>query len=150
LKNFDRLDLNLLRTLVAIYDTGSVTLAGQRLALSQPATSHGLGRLREFFDDQLFVRSPQGLIPTSLAQSLVPAVNSFLDALQQSLTAPGPFDSQHSHLQLRLSLSDLGEITFLPKLVAHLRQAAPKVQIHNLSVALAEVRKALDSQQNRM
>ncbi len=61
--NFRHLDLNLLRVLVAVYRTGSVTAAGRQLALSQPATSNALARLRQFFGDELFVRSPRGLHP---------------------------------------------------------------------------------------
>lgn len=53
--NFRQLDLNLLRVLCAVYRCGSVTEAGRQLALSQPATSKALARLRTFFDDELFV-----------------------------------------------------------------------------------------------
>lgn len=52
--NFRQLDLNLLRVLVALHRTGSVTAAGQALALSQPATSHALAKLRHALDDELF------------------------------------------------------------------------------------------------
>jgi hypothetical protein len=61
--NFRQLDLNLLRVLCAIHRTGSVTEAGQQLALSQSATSNALARLRHCFGDALFVRSPSGLHP---------------------------------------------------------------------------------------
>ena len=59
--NFRQLDLNLLRVLAAIHRTGSVTAAGKALALSQPATSNALARLRDYFADDLFVRAPTGL-----------------------------------------------------------------------------------------
>ena len=49
--NFRQLDLNLLRVLAAVHRTGSVTLAGKTLSLSQPATSNALSRLRDFFAD---------------------------------------------------------------------------------------------------
>jgi Transcriptional regulator len=59
-----RFDLNLYRVLDAIYAEGSLTKAGRRLGLSQPATSHALARLREAFDDPLFIRSAHGMVPT--------------------------------------------------------------------------------------
>ena len=59
--NFRQLDLNLLRVMVAIHRTGSVTLAGKSLALSSPDTSNALARLRDSVDEELFVRSPTGL-----------------------------------------------------------------------------------------
>ncbi len=83
--NFRHLDLNLLRVLAAVYRTGSVTAAGQQLALSQPATSNALARLREFFGDELFVRSPRGLHPTRTAQRIAPAVIAHLQALETTV-----------------------------------------------------------------
>ena len=73
--NFRQLDLNLLRVLVAIHRTGSVTLAGKSLALSQPATSNALARLRDYFEDELFVRAPTGLKPTRLGEQLATDVH---------------------------------------------------------------------------
>ena len=72
--NFRQLDLNLLRVLAAIHRTGSVTAAGKALALSQPATSNALARLRDYFADDLFVRSPAGLKPTRLCERIAPDV----------------------------------------------------------------------------
>ena len=72
--NFRQLDLNLLRVLAAIHRTGSVTAAGKALALSQPATSNALARLRDYFQDDLFVRSPGGLQATRLCERLAPEV----------------------------------------------------------------------------
>ncbi|MFK7988224.1 MAG: LysR family transcriptional regulator [Sandaracinaceae bacterium] len=63
-------DLNLLRTLHALLDEGSVTRAARQLGVGQPATSHALGRLRELFDDPLFVRVGRGLRPTPRAEAL--------------------------------------------------------------------------------
>eukprot|EP01034_Spumella_vulgaris_P043474 gene43474-53997_t len=78
--NFRSLDLNLLRVLAAIHRTGSVTAAGKALALSQPATSNALARLRDYFADDLFVRSPAGLKPTRLCERIAPDVAAWLQA----------------------------------------------------------------------
>lgn len=63
------LDLNLLRALDALLDERSVTRAAARLSLTQPAVSGMLTRLRDAFNDPLFVRAPHGMMPTLRAQT---------------------------------------------------------------------------------
>ena len=143
--NFRRLDLNLLRVLAAIHASGSVTAAGRQLALSQPAVSHALARLREFFGDALFVRSPAGLHPTRLAERVVPAVVAHLRALEATLAETGGFDPATDPAHWRLSMSDLGEILFLPPLAAALRREAPRARVDNVGVPAQAVSSALES-----
>ena len=69
--NLRSLDLNLLTVFEAIYEIGTVSGAGGRLALSKSATSHALSRLREACGDELFVRAGQGLAPTPIASAHV-------------------------------------------------------------------------------
>ena len=68
--SIDHVDLNLLRVFNAIIEERSLTRAGQRLALSQPAVSYSLGRLRTLFDDPLFIRTRVGMQPTPIALEL--------------------------------------------------------------------------------
>lgn len=143
--NFRQLDLNLLRVLAAVYRTGSVTAAGQQLALSQPATSNALARLREFFGDELFVRSPRGLHPTHVAQRIAPAVIAHLQALESTVLSAEAFDPATSRVHWRLSLSDLGEILFLPPLAHVLRREAPNCALSNVAVAADQVSAALEA-----
>ena len=72
--NVSEIDLNLLRAFDAIATEGSVTVAGERIGLSQPAMSNALARLRALFDDPLFVRTPRGMRPTPFAQQLAQPV----------------------------------------------------------------------------
>ena len=143
--NFRQLDLNLLRVLVAIHRSRSVTAAGKALALSQPATSNALARLREFFGDELFVRSPAGLQPTRLCEQLAPAMQSQLLAMESLVLNHQPFSAQSSHRHWRLSLSDLGEILFLPRLTAALRGESPQASLSNVSVDASQVAAALEA-----
>ena len=55
------IDLNLLRTFVIVYRARSITRAAETLRLSQPAVSHALKRLRDHFDDPLFIRTRSGV-----------------------------------------------------------------------------------------
>ena len=66
----NRLDLNLLVALDALLTERSITVAAERICLSQPATSGALSRLREFFDDELLVRVGSKMQPTPLGESL--------------------------------------------------------------------------------
>jgi DNA-binding transcriptional LysR family regulator len=81
----DRMDLNLLVVFEAILRERSITRAGQRLGLSQPAMSHALNRLRHRMKDQLFVRSPQGMVPTPLGERLADPVRHALTELRSVL-----------------------------------------------------------------
>ena len=127
--NFRQLDLNLLRVLAAIHRTGSVTLAGKTLALSQPATSNALARLRDFFEDELFVRAPSGLKPTRLCEQLAPAVLAQLLALETLVTGHEEFDPASSTMTFRIGLSDDVEYSLLPTLLRALREEAPHIVI---------------------
>lgn len=145
--NFRQLDLNLLRVLVAVQATGSVTEAGKQLALSQPAASHALARLRQLLGDELFVRSPRGLQPTRLAERLAPEVAALLRALESTLSVSDEFHPAVSEASWRLSLSDLGEMMFLPALARAMRELAPLCHLSNNSVPAAEVSAALESRE---
>jgi DNA-binding transcriptional LysR family regulator len=144
-RSFAQLDLNLLRVLATLHRTGSVTAAGRLLALSQPAVSHALARLRMHFDDPLYVRARTGLKATPLAQRLAPAAIAQLRALETALGRGDAFDPAVDPVHWRLSMSDLGEILFLPPLAAALRAAAPNARLDNRSVPAAEVDAALEA-----
>jgi len=102
--NLRSLDLNLLTVFEAIYEVGGVSAAADRLALSQSATSHALSRLRDVCKDELFVRAPQGLSPTPVAQEMYPAINRALEALRESLAEASGFDPAQSKRNFRISI----------------------------------------------
>jgi DNA-binding transcriptional LysR family regulator len=145
--NFRQLDLNLLRVLCAIHRSGSVTEAGRQLAMSQPATSNALARLRRSFDDALFVRSPSGLHPTRLAQRIAPLVAAHLRDLEAGLASGEAFDPASGRVHWRLSLSDLGEMMFLPPLARVLRSESPHSRVSNGSVDAKQVSAALEARE---
>ncbi|GGX30941.1 transcriptional regulator [Pigmentiphaga litoralis] len=145
--NFRQLDLNLLRVLATIHRTRSVTAASKALSLSQPATSNALARLRHFFDDELFVRSPTGLKATRLCERVAPAVLAQLQALEIAVAGHDAFDPATSPMRWQMSMSDLGEMMFLPPLAAALRQQAPHAHLYNISVGAADVAAALDNRE---
>ena len=145
--NFRQLDLNLLRVLVAIHRTQSVTAAAKLLALSQPATSNALARLRTFFKDDLFVRTPGGLRSTRLCEVLAPVVTAQLKSMESTVAGLGQFEPATSDMRWRLSLSDLGEMMFLPPLAKALRERLPHARLANHSVLAEDVPKALEARE---
>ena len=145
--NFRQLDLNLLRVLAAIHRTRSVTAASKVLALSQPATSNALARLRAFFMDDLFVRTPDGLKGTRLCEQLAPAVIAQLQSMELAVAGLVEFDPLTSDMRWRLSLSDLGEMLFLPPLAMALRERLPNARLANISVPAEDVPKALEARE---
>ena len=100
--NFRTLDLNLLRVFDAVMAEGSLTRAAVALAMTQPAVSHALRRLREAVGQDLFVRVAHGVRPTPHAEALWPQVRASLATLRQAL-APGDFDPRRDAVQMRLA-----------------------------------------------
>ena len=132
--NSRTLDLNLLRMLVAMDATGSVSKSAELIGLSQPAASNALKRLRFATGDPLFVRSKHGMVATEFALSIIPGVREHLDGLFDALGGQNSFDPATSTRVFRLSLSGLGELAFLPKLAGPVFSEAPMVKMHNTSV----------------
>jgi DNA-binding transcriptional LysR family regulator len=137
-------DLNLLRVLVALHRTRSVSRAAAELELSQPGTSLALGRLRKVFGDPLFVRSATGMLPTprctQLADAAAKAIADFSGQAQNQST----FDPATSHRDFVVTMLDVGELHFLPPLLAHLAREAPHCNLRSEPFAIGEVAAALE------
>src|SRR5690606_8571712 len=89
--NFRTLDLNLLRVFDEVMSERNLTRAAQKLAMTQPAVSNALRRLRDALGDPLLVRSGYGVEPTPLAQEIWPVVRDALSRLR-GVIAPGAFE----------------------------------------------------------
>ncbi|TSA10128.1 MAG: LysR family transcriptional regulator [Betaproteobacteria bacterium] len=143
--NITDLDLNLLRVFDAIATEGSVTIAGERVGLSQPAMSNALARLRQLFDDPLFVRTPRGMRPTPFALQLAQPVRESLRLIQGALAQHAGFDPRSSGTTFRFYMSDIGEMVFLPDLLERVKRDAPGVRIEVVRIPIKEVHAALES-----
>jgi DNA-binding transcriptional LysR family regulator len=122
------LDLNLLVVFDAIMRDRSVTRAGQRLGLSQPAMSHALTRLRHMLKDELFVRSPNGMVPTPRAEELATPIRIALDGLQQSLE-PIQFEPSKATTTFRIAVDNYAAIVLVAAIAAHIAKIAPGVTL---------------------
>jgi DNA-binding transcriptional LysR family regulator len=143
MNSLDHVDLNLLRVFQAIVEERSLTRAGQRLALSQPAISYSLGRLRTLFDDPLFIRTRVGMQPTPIALELSAIVSRALDTVREALRYAEHFDPAVSTRTFRLSLSDAGELAYLPPICEALHRQAPRVKLRIEPLPVEEIEDAL-------
>ena len=138
-------DLNLLHAFDCIYREGSLTRAGIRLGRTQSAVSHALDRLRTMFNDELFVRTSEGMRPTSRANELAPGIGEALRTVRSLLQDPETFSPDRLDRVFRLSMSDYSEAILLPPLIEALHVNAPGVQIEILSTAAFQPQHALES-----
>jgi len=123
------IDLNLLVVLDALLATRSTTLAARQLALSQPATSHALARLRELLSDPLLVREGRGLVPTAYADAIAPRVRSALASLESAIRGPDAFVPEESKRLFTIGSGDYTTSVLGPALVALLAAKAPGVDL---------------------
>ncbi len=142
--NQAKFDLNLLRVFKAVYVARNVRRAAEQIGLSQPAVSHGLTRLRLQLKDPLFVRATGGVEPTARAHQFARGVEASLAAFEAALGETDRFDPLTSERRFTLHMSDLGQGEFLPRLMAHLGQVAPKLRLEVTQLPLAEVLPALE------
>ena len=137
-------DLNLLPIVVALYDELSVSRAARQLGMSQPAVSKALRRLRETFEDPLFVRGPSGIVPTPRAHAIVRAARPHLRRLQEDLLKGEHFEPETSTRPIVLGLSDIAEMAFLPAILDHLRVHAPKSPVSTVTLPDAQLADGLE------
>jgi DNA-binding transcriptional LysR family regulator len=126
--NWGAFDLNLLIVFDAVMQERSVTRAGSRIGLSQPAMSHALNRLRYMLKDELFVRTPEGMVPTPRAELLAQPLRNALSEMQLALE-PVAFDPAASDRRFALAVNNYAAVVLAPPLVAAVSAAAPAVRL---------------------
>ena len=138
--NPNRIDLNLLRVFDAILETRSVTIAASSLGLTQSAVSNQLARLRDAFDDPLFVRTSEGMMPTPRALAIADPIRKSLLAIRVCFEEQLGFDPSSSDRTFKIFMSDVGQMVFLPRLLERLSRVAPRVNIQTVQVAPSRMR----------
>ncbi len=141
----NQLDLNLFKVFEAVYQERNLTRAAQVLALSQPAVSNALSRLRKSFNDRLFVRTPQGMVPTPVAENIVVRAQQALQLLNSCVQEGDVFDPSLAKKEFSFSMNDMSEALVLPPLLAYLQSEAPGITVNSYSQARSDVSKDLAS-----
>jgi len=127
--NIAALNLNLLPVLDALLAERSVSRAGARLGLSQPAVSNALAQLRALLGDPLLVRGPRGMVPTERALALAGPLGAALSALAQGLEPAQAFEPAQAERSFTILTSDFVAFALLPRLLARLEREAPRVRL---------------------
>lgn len=119
--DFRSVDGQLLLTFLSVLEDCSVTNSADRLGVTQSTVSHSLARLRSFFNDPLFVRSGNSLVPTERALSLKKPVRTALDSLE-SLTHQLEFDPREQPLSFVVAANDMQRDIIFPQLVREMHE----------------------------
>jgi DNA-binding transcriptional LysR family regulator len=140
LKTFD---LNLLVVFEAVLRERSVTKAGEKLGLSQPAMSHALNRLRWMLKDQLFVRTPEGMTPTPRAEHLAEPISRALHELQRTLD-PEVFTPEEADRRFVIAVNNYAAVVLAGPVFAKCRALAPNVRLSLRPSGTLDVPEMLD------
>jgi DNA-binding transcriptional LysR family regulator len=134
IRELGKLDLNLLVALEALLEEQSVSRAAERLYITQSAMSKTLGRLRELFDDPLFIRQASGMVPTPRAEQLSEHLPQVLQVVQ-AMIEPASFDPLTYAGKVRILVEGHMGVWLIPKLLERLTNTAPKVLLRAVSSA---------------
>lgn len=126
---FKGLDLNLLVAFNVLIETRSVSRAAEQLHLSQPAMSAALGRLRDYFGDDLLVLQGKRMFLTPYAESLVPMVQETLRQIDALISTSTSFDPTTSQRTFRLIASDYITAAIIAPLSRRLATTAPTIRL---------------------
>lgn len=143
INNIRRLDGGLLLVFRELLRHRQATRAAERLGLTPSAVSHALGRLRDLFDDPLFIRRPHGLEPTRTALDLGPRIDALIDMAGTALSRGAGFDPARSERRFNLGAPDFVTATLGGPLVEIVRNEAPNASVYSQFMILDVAQEAL-------
>ena len=141
------IDLNQLVLFQQLMVERRVSKVAENLGLTQPAVSNTLAKLRRQFGDDLFVRTPAGMVPTPFAEQLAEPIGYALGMIHSGLNQHSRFDPASVQRSVTIGMTDIGEIVFLPALVERLRQQAPGVSLSTVRTTATRLRDDMASGQ---
>ncbi len=125
--HFKKLDLNLLVVFSALMTHRSVTRAAEDLCVTQPAVSHALTRLREYYSDPLFYYVKGTMVPSSRAEAIFRSISEALGIIDKTFNQE--FDPTSLRKEFRIALVDYEPFLLVPALMAKLCAQAPGVKL---------------------
>ena len=128
MSDITKIDARLLLAFAAIFEARSVSRAADRLNITQQGLSGVLVRLRDLFNDPLFVREAHGVVPTPRAEAIYPKVRTVIEAMRDVVEADG-FDPSEARSVFRIAAADYALATVLPPLIQGLREFAPNLKL---------------------
>lgn len=127
-----RMDLNLLRVFLAVYEAKSVGGAAHALNMSQPGLSTALARLRKQLGDPLFLRGAGGMEPTSRARELAESVRGIMRTIDKEVLKPPVFAAATSRREFRIALTDVAEGIYLPTVLMAAQATGPQLTLRSV------------------
>ena len=141
--NLSDKDLNLFVVFDVIYTERNLTKSGEVLGITQPAVSNALSRLRENFNDELFVRTSKGMVPTPVAENMVNDIRQALDLIRNSISESESFNPKTANATFRIYIGDTSEYRLLPQLIKNISYLAPGVDVESYLTPRTETPKEL-------
>lgn len=138
-----KIDGTLLLVFAEAYRLRKLTAVSQRLGMTQSAVSHALSRLREIFEDELFLRRPLGVEPTQRARELASRIDTIVRLTRETLADGDAFDPATSSREFRMTGLDSATVLLGSRLIALCRRSAPNVRLTFRSMAQKEALRAL-------
>ncbi len=124
-----KLDSRLLQIFYYVYKLKNVSAAADALGMSQPAVSNCLNKIRQHFNDPLFLRVGNEMLPTELAKQIFSPISEILNKIETVNNFKVDFDPTHSDQLFTLAMTDVSHLVLLPKLTKFLKNYAPSVRI---------------------
>ena len=143
--NLNNIDLNLFIAFDVIYREANLTKAGKVLGITQPAVSNALARLRDTFDDELFIRTSEGMTPTPAAQNIIIDIQQALTLMRNSVAEVENFNPYTARTLFKIAIGDTSEYRLLPDLLNALEEKAPEVDIESFSAPRRDTPRELSS-----
>jgi DNA-binding transcriptional LysR family regulator len=141
------IDLNLLVVFNQLLVERRVSKVADNLGVSQPAVSNSLAKLRMLLGDELFLRTPKGMEPTPFADQLAESVSYALAMIHSGVNQRTHFDPATERRSFTVGMTDIGEIVFLPELIARVKRDAPNIALSTVRNTATNLRDALESGQ---
>lgn len=138
-----RLDLTVLLIFLALMRTRKAADVADELGLTNSSISHALKRLRDVFEDELFLRRPHGLEPTSFAEQIEPDVRRAVDAVQSALSGPDAFDPARAQGTIRIAANDREAASLIPIAFNRVIESAPNLRFSVRSLSRRETLRGL-------
>jgi len=135
----ENFDYNLVKVFCSLFDTENLTETARMLNISQPAVSQSLKKLRNIYDDDLFVRTSGNMKPTIFSRKIIDNLKKSIELIELSLNQKGYNDNLFYKKNYNIVMSDLAQSFFIPPLCLLLDEANLNIDINILQVNQLEM-----------
>jgi DNA-binding transcriptional LysR family regulator len=139
------IDLNQLVLFHHLMVERRVSRVADLMELTQPAVSNALAKLRKQFGDELFVRTPKGMVPTPFAEQLAEPIGYALSMIHSGINQRVEFDPAQVKRAMTIGMTDIGEIVFLPRLIERLSHDAPGITLNTVRNTAVNLRDDMEA-----